>query len=135
MAVLNNLNPNQEFDAMWSEKQKNYKHKPQQNQTITCKYCRSSYSAQRCSAYGNSCRKFDEMNHFRAVCRSTRCRAVHKVELDKYREEDGQIYMVNINCINSNARGPGIIAKLKLISYQNSVKISYKEDTGSESNI
>ena len=58
------------------------------------------------------------MKHFRAVCRSTRNRAVHEVEqdeveIDEYIEEDRQIDRVNINFINSNAKSPGIIANLK----------------------
>ena len=81
-----------------------------------------------------------KMNHFRAVCRTTRHRAVHKlkqdeVQLDKYTEEDGQIDMLNINFIKSNTKSPGLIAKLKTSSYQNIVKISYKVDIGSNSNI
>ena len=75
------------------------------------------------------------MNHFRAVCRSVRHKAVLEVEqeLDKY-TEDGQIDMVNINIINSNAKIQGIIAKLKTSSYQNSANISFKTDIGSNSN-
>ena len=55
------------------------------------------------------------MNHFIAMCISTRHKAVHKVEqeLEEYTEEDGQIDIVNIYFINSNAKSPGIIAKLK----------------------
>ena len=67
------------------------------------------------------------MNHLRAVCRSVRHKAAHIVEqeLDEYSEEDGQIDMVNIGFINSNAKSPGIIAKFKNGSQQNSVNFSY----------
>ena len=76
------------------------------------------------------------MNHFRAVCTSVRNKAVNEVEqlLDKYTEEDGKINVVNIDFINSNAKSPNIIAKLKISGYQNSVNISYKIDIGSNSN-
>ena len=78
-----------------------------------------------------------KMNHFRAACRNTNHKAVHKVEqeLDIYTEKDGQVDTVNINFINSNAKSPGTIAKLKSSSYQNSVNILYKMDTGSNNNI
>ena len=71
------------------------------------------------------------MSHFRAVCGSIRHRAVHEVEqdeveLDDHTEEDMQIYMVNTNFIHFHAKGPGIIAKLKTSSYQDSVKIHIK---------
>ena len=36
-AVLNNLKGNQKPDAIWLEKQKKYKHKPQQSETSMCK--------------------------------------------------------------------------------------------------
>ena len=64
-------------------------------------------------------------------------KAVHEVEqeLDEYREEDGQINMVNIAFTDTNAKTPGIIAKLKTSSYQNSVNILCKIDTASISNI
>ena len=57
------------------------------------------------------------MNHFRSVCRSVRCKAVQKVgqELDKYTEENRQIDMLNIDFINFNAKGPGIIVKSKVV--------------------
>ena len=60
-----------------------------------------------------------KMNHFRAVLKSVKHKAVHKVEqeLDKYTEEDRQIDMVNIAFINSNTKSPDIIAKLKTSSY------------------
>ena len=72
------------------------------------------------------------MKHMSALCRSVRHKAV---KLDKYTEEDGQINMVNIDVINSNAKSPGIIAKLKTSSYQNGVNILYKIDMSSNSNI
>ena len=65
------------------------------------------------------------MNHFRAVCRSMRHKAVHKVELDEYTEEDGQIDMVNIDFINSNAKSPGITAKFKKTSSYQKYKHSF----------
>ena len=63
----------------------------------------------------------------RAVCRNIKHRAVHEVEqanveLDEYTEEDRQIDRVIVNFINSNAKNPGIIAKVKTSSYQKSVK-------------
>ena len=61
-------------------------------------------------------------------------RAVHKVEKEQI-EEDGKTDMVNIDFINCNAKSPGIIAKLKTSNYQSSADISYKIDTGSNSNI
>ena len=79
-AVLNNLKINQEFDAIQLEKQKKYKHKPQQSQTSMCKYCVSNHLPQRCPAYGKRCGKCGKMNHSTAVCRSDRHKAVHKVE-------------------------------------------------------
>ena len=87
--------------------------------------------------YGKRCGEFGKMEHFRAVCRSTRHRAVHKSEqeLDKYIEENGQIDMVKINFINSQAKSPGIIANFKTSSYQNSAKISHKVDRDRDSNI
>ena len=71
------------------------------------------------------------MNHFRAVCRSIRHRTVYRVEqdeaeLDGYTEEDGHTELMNINCINFNAKSPGILAKLKTSHYQNSVKFNIK---------
>ena len=62
-------------------------------------------------------------------------RAVYEVELDESTEEDGQIDMVNMNFIKSNAKSPAIIAKLKLLVTINSEKISYQVDTGSNNNI
>ena len=60
----------------------------------------------------------------------------HKaVELDKYTEEDRKIDTVNIDFINSNAKSPGIIAKLNTSSSQKPANISYKMDTGSNSHI
>ena len=58
-----------------------------------------------------------------------------KKELDEYREDDGQIDMVGIDFINSNAKSQGIKAKLKPSSYKISVNISCKIDTGSNSKI
>ena len=55
------------------------------------------------------------MNHVSVVWGSVRHKAV---ELDEYTEEDGQIDMVNIDFIHSNAKSPGIIAKLKTSSYK-----------------
>ena len=77
------------------------------------------------------------MNHYRAVCRSARNKTVHgkEQEMDEYTEGDSQIDMVNIDFINSNVQSLGITAKLKTSSYQNSVNISYKTDTGRNSNI
>ena len=57
------------------------------------------------------------MNPFRAVCRSARHKAVCKVQQDEYTQGDHQIVTVNIDVINSNAKTPGIIAKLKANSY------------------
>ena len=64
-----------------------------------------------------------------------RYKAFHEVEhkLDEYTEMDGQIDTVNIDFINSNAKSPGIIAKLKTSSYQNSVNVTYKISTGNNS--
>ena len=57
-----------------------------------------------------------------------RHKAFHKVEqeLDKYTEEDWQIDMVIIDFINSNAKSPGVIAKLQTRIYQNNANILYK---------
>ena len=58
------------------------------------------------------------MNHFRAVCRSMGHKAVHKVaELEEHTEEGELIDTMNIDFINSNAKSPGIIEKLKTSSY------------------
>ena len=45
-AVLNDLKIYQEFDAIWSQKQTNYKQKPQQRQQNMCKYFESSHPSQ-----------------------------------------------------------------------------------------
>ena len=78
-----------------------------------------------------------KVNHFRVVCKSVRHKAVHKLEqeINKNTEEDRQIDTVNIKLINSDAKTPRVIAKLKTSSCQKSVKISYKVDTDSNSNI
>ena len=68
-----------------------YMQKPQQNQTSTCKYSGSSHPPQRCLVSGKKCRECGNVNHFRAVWRKARCRAVHKEEQepDEYTVEDG----------------------------------------------
>ena len=43
--------------------------------------------------------------------------------------------MVNIEFINSKAKSPGIIAKLKTSTYQKGMNILYKTDTGNNKNI
>ena len=43
--------------------------------------------------------------------------------------------MVNVDFINPYVKNPVIIAKLKTSSYWNSTNISYKVNTGSNSNI
>ena len=60
------------------------------------------------------------MNHVNAVCRGVRHKIVHGVEqeIDDYPEENSHIDMVNTDFINSNAKSPGIIAKLKTSSYK-----------------
>ena len=65
-----------------------------------------------------------------------RHKKVHGIDqgINEYTEEDNQIDIVNIAFINSNAKSPGIIQKLMTSSYQNSENISYKTDTGSNSN-
>ena len=62
-----------------------------------------------------------KMNPFRAVSRGARHKEVHEEEqeLEKYTEEDRQIDMMNIDVINSNAKSPGIIIKLRTSSYHN----------------
>ena len=83
------------------------------------------------------CTECGKRNHYRAVCRNARQSAVHELEQesDEYTEKDRQMDMVNIYFTNSNSNIPGIIAKLNTSIYQNSVKISYKADTGSNRNI
>ena len=38
--------------------------------TSTCKYCGSSHTPRRCPAYGETCGKCSQVNHFSAVCRA-----------------------------------------------------------------
>ena len=40
--------------------------------TSTCKYCGSSHTPMRCPAYGMTCGKCSQVNHFSAVCRAPR---------------------------------------------------------------
>ena len=113
--------------------QKSRKDKGITYKTSTCKYCKSSEHLQNCLIQRKRCGKCNNMNHISTECRTTRHRAVHEVQqdevvLDNHTEEDRKIDMVNINHINSNAKSPDIIAKLKTSIYQNSVKISYKVD-------
>ena len=70
------------------------------------------------------------MNHISAVCRNSR-QAVHKLE----EFGDNQINMVNTDIIHSNAKCSGTIAKLKTSSFHNSINVSYKIDTGNNSNM
>ena len=99
-------------------------------QTSPCRYCRSSHPCQRCPAYGKRCGECAKMNHISAVYRSSR-QIVHKVE----EFGDSQIDMVNTDIIHSNAKSSGIIVKLKTSIFHNSINISYKIDTGSNSNM
>ena len=47
------------------------------------------------------------VNHFRAVCRSMRHKAVNELEkqLDEYAEEDGQIDIMNMNLLTLMPKG------------------------------
>ena len=76
------------------------------------------------------------MNYNSAVHRSMTHWAVDRVEqkINEYTGEENQIDMVNIDFINSNAKSPGIIEKLKTSRYQNIVNILYKIDIGCNSN-
>ena len=69
------------------------------------------------------------MNHVSAVCRGPR-QAVHKLE----EHEDGQINTVNTDHIIFNAKRSSIATKLKTSSFYSSINVSYKLDTGSNSN-
>ena len=80
MAVHNNLKIDQEYHVIQSEKQKRKKHKIQNNQTRICKYCGHSHPLWRCPVSRKRCGECGKMNHLRAVFRSTRHGAVHKVE-------------------------------------------------------
>ena len=66
---------------------------------------------------------------------SQTCDTEHESKIEQYIEEDQQIDMVNIKFLNHNHNSPGIVAKLKTGSHQNSAKISLKIDTGRNSNV
>ena len=102
----------------------------QLSQTSPCRYCGPSHPPQRCPAYGNRCSECAKMNYISAVCRCSR-QAVHKLEEFK----DSQIDTVNTDLIHSNAKGLGIITIFKTSSFLNSINISNKIDTGSNSNM
>ena len=97
-------------------------------QTSPCRYCGSSHPTQRCPAYGKRCSECAKMNHLNAVCRSSR-HAVHKLE----EFGNNQNNMVNTDNIHSNAKSSGIIANLKTCNFHNSINVTYKIDTGSNS--
>ena len=61
--------------------------------------------------------------------------AQHKQYTKLEEFEDSQINMVNTDNIYSNAQSSGFIAKLKTSSFHNSINVSYKIDTGSNSNM
>ena len=63
------------------------------------------------------CRECGKMNHFTAVFRSMKHKAVHEVEqeLDECREEDGQGDMVNNDFINFNQKAQALQQSEKLV--------------------
>ena len=102
----------------------------------TFQYCGSSHAPRQCLAYGKMCMECSKIDHFRAVCRSRRTRAMNKVEQEtpKDNTRDG-IESVGINSIQFNKNHSVLTTNLKMSAVKNNIMVSYKIDTGSDSNI
>ena len=78
-----------------------------------------------------SCRK---LGHFKKVCWSRKDHEVHEVKVDVSQEE-GKIEEVGINLVYLNNKQLLITAQLEMQVDENTIKIPYKIDTGSEDNL
>ena len=87
------------------------------------------------SIWEEVCRVWQD-KQFSEVCRSKRGRAVHNVEQEQNlnQEKKVKIDMVNINSVSFNSKCSVITVNLKT-SNQARITVSYKVDTGSDTNI
>ena len=99
-----------------------------------CGYCGSSHAPRQCLAYGKTCAGCGKMGHFKKVCWSRKDHAVHEVEVEVPQEEC-EIEEVSINSVYLSNKWSLITAQLEIQVSDNTIKVPYKIDTGSEGNL
>ena len=92
------------------------------------------YAPRQCPAYGKMCAGCSKLGHFKKVCQSRKDCAVHEVEVEVSQEDD-EIEEVSINSVYLNNKWLLITADLETQVRENTVKVLYKRDTGSEGNL
>ena len=100
-----------------------------------CKYCGQVHKLRQCLACWNKCEKCNKMNHFIEVNRSSKCSAVHNIEIEDEQEQETDIEMLNMNSIRFHSNNSTIIANLKTLSNKVPITVPCKVDTGSNVNI
>ena len=133
--ILNDITDSQRFDQV-----KVVKHQVGQRATYRasphqlCRYCRSVLALRQCPAYLKMWSGCSKLGHFKKVCQSRKDCAVHEVEVDVTQEDD-EIEEVNINSVYLNNKWSLITTDLEMQVSKNTVKIPYKIDTSTESNL
>ena len=92
------------------------------------------HAPRQCPAYGKICTGCGKLGHFRKVCWSRKDYTVHEMEVE-VSQENNEIEEVSINLVHLNNKQSLITADLETQISENTVKIPYKIDTGSEDNL
>ena len=131
VAMLSDITDSQKFDRVKVVK-KQGTHKASPNQP--CRYCGLSHALRQCLAYGKTCTSCGKMGHFKKVCQSRKDHAVHEVGVEMSQEED-KIEEVSINSVYLNNKWLLITAQVEMQVSDNTLKVPYNIDTGSEGNL
>ena len=99
-----------------------------------CRYCGSVHAPRQCLAYGKTCTSWSKVGHFKKVWQSRKDHTVHEVAVEVSQEDD-KIEKVSINSVYLNNKWSLITTNLEMQFSENTVKIPYKIDTGSEGNL
>ena len=99
-----------------------------------CRYCRSVHALRLSPAYGKMCTGCGKLGHFKKVCQSRKDCAVCEVEV-QVSQGNNEIEEVSINSVHLNNKWLLITAELEIQVSENTVKIPYNMDTGSEGNL
>ena len=99
-----------------------------------CRYSGSCQALRQCLAYGKMCAGCRKMGHFKKVCQSRKDRGVHEVEV-QVPQEECKIEEVSINSVYLNNKQSLITGQLEMQVSDNTIKVPYKIDTGSEGDL
>ena len=131
--ILSDITDSQRFDQV-----KVVKHQAGQTSAYRasphqpCRYCWSVHALRQCPAYGKMGAGCGKVGHFKKVCQSRKDCTVHEVEVA---QEDEEREDVSINSVYLNNKWSLITADLEMQVSKSTIKIPYKIDTGSESNL